>query len=517
VTTILLAGAIVHSVMSSDEDDLAMGEMLAVSATLSLRRARALRRSVLGMRSPRGRGGSFPGRARNVARDFDLGAMSIMRDYFGWSGRPPVYGERHFRTRFRMSTALFHQIYEALRDRPWWRQQVNATGRPQAYPLQKVFAAIRVLGYGEAYDRGDEYVRLSRSTIAVAVHKFVRFIIARFGPDYLRPPNDSELNEMLRRNAARGMPGCIGAIDCSHWQWRACPTALAGQFQNRKGRRTVVLETVCDEDTYIYHFYIGCAGSQNDLNVLKSSPLYHDIVSGAWPPRDKPFTLNGRTRTLLYYLADGIYPRFPFFATPHVRPTTRKELTYNRLQEALRKDVERLYAVLSCRFNVILRPARFETVAALRRAGMAVAILHNMNVKEHKHTYLSHERRAAGVTDQHDDADNEVNGGEQEPNDGAAAHEGAAAHDGEAAANDGAAAHDGEVDADGVLQPLAGDVPALQLLPGMQGATNAEGTLLHSLAARIQALDEDEHEMLQDDLIEHVWGQRGALLQPYVG
>jgi len=56
---------------------------------------------------------------------------------------------------------------------------------------------------------------------------------------------------MLRRNTARGMRCCIGAIEFSHWQWRACPAALAGQFQNRKGRQTFVLETVCDEDTYI--------------------------------------------------------------------------------------------------------------------------------------------------------------------------------------------------------------------------------------------------------------------------
>lgn len=59
VTAILLAGAVVESVMSSAEDDLAMGDMLAVSATLSLRYARALRRSVVGMRSARGCGGSF--------------------------------------------------------------------------------------------------------------------------------------------------------------------------------------------------------------------------------------------------------------------------------------------------------------------------------------------------------------------------------------------------------------------------------------------------------------------------
>ena len=122
----------------------------------------------------------------------------------------------------------------------------------------------------------------------MTVHKIVHFIIARFGPEYLRLPNDFELNKMLRHNAARGMPSCIGAINCSLWQWRACPTALAGQLQNHKGRRTVVLKTVCDEDTYIYHMYIGCAGRRNDLNVLKSSPLYHDFVMGAWPPRGKP-------------------------------------------------------------------------------------------------------------------------------------------------------------------------------------------------------------------------------------
>eukprot|EP00168_Porphyra_purpurea_P000160 TRINITY_DN10192_c0_g1_i1.p3 TRINITY_DN10192_c0_g1~~TRINITY_DN10192_c0_g1_i1.p3 ORF type:complete len:103 (+),score=10.11 TRINITY_DN10192_c0_g1_i1:131-439(+) len=102
--------------MSSNEEDLAMAEMLAVSGTLTGRRARALRRSIVGMRRWSSRGGSFPGRARNVDRDFDLGAMSIMRDYFGCAGRPPVYGERYFRLCFRMSTALFLQMYHALRD-----------------------------------------------------------------------------------------------------------------------------------------------------------------------------------------------------------------------------------------------------------------------------------------------------------------------------------------------------------------------------------------------------------------
>jgi len=51
----------------------------------------------------------------------------------------------------------------------------------------------------------------------------------------------------------------------------------------------------------------------------------------------------------------------------------------------------------------------------------------------------------------------------------------------------------------------------------VQGLANAEGTLLHSLAARMQALDENEHEMLREDLTEHIWVDRRHRLQPYVG
>jgi len=70
-----------------------------------------------------------------------------------------------------------------------------------------------------------------------------------------------------------------------------------------------VLETVCDEDTYEWHINFGAAGSNKDVDVLKFSPLYHSIVAGAWPPRTMKFTVNNRTRTMTYYLSDGIYPR----------------------------------------------------------------------------------------------------------------------------------------------------------------------------------------------------------------
>jgi len=135
-----------------------------------------------------------------------------------------------------------------VKDRPFFAQCINATGRLQAHPLQKVVAAFRVIAYGEAPDRTDEYVRLSASTIAMSVRVLMRFIMDEFGPEYLRPPTTEELQRILTRNAERCMPGCMGSLDCSRWEWRNCPKAFAVMYQNRHGKRSVVMETVCDED-----------------------------------------------------------------------------------------------------------------------------------------------------------------------------------------------------------------------------------------------------------------------------
>lgn len=79
-------------------------------------------------------------------------------------------------------------------------------------------AAFRVNAYGEAYDRPDEYVRLSRSTIGKCTKSLMEFIVRQIGPKYLCNPTDAEVTAILTRNAQRGMPGCLGSIDCSHWE-----------------------------------------------------------------------------------------------------------------------------------------------------------------------------------------------------------------------------------------------------------------------------------------------------------
>jgi len=140
-----------------------------------------------------------------------------------------------------------------VKDLPLFAQRINATGRLQAHPLRKVVATFRVITYGEAPDRTDEYVRLSASTIAMSVRELMRLIMDDFGPSYSRSPTPEELQCIVTLNAEPGMSCCVRSLDCSDCEWRKYPKAFAGMYQNRHGKHSVVMETVCNEDLWILH------------------------------------------------------------------------------------------------------------------------------------------------------------------------------------------------------------------------------------------------------------------------
>jgi len=51
------------------------------------------------------------------------------------------------------------------------------------------------------------------------------------------------------------------------------------------------------------------------------------------------------TTPVLYYVVDGICPGSAFLMAPHPKPSTEEQTKFNRLQEAIRKDMERLFGV----------------------------------------------------------------------------------------------------------------------------------------------------------------------------
>ncbi|XP_047965379.1 uncharacterized protein LOC125209843 [Salvia hispanica] len=121
-------------------------------------------------------------------------------------------------------------------------------------------------------------------------------------------------------------------------------------------------------------------GSNNDINVLQSSPIFNDECRGEGA--EISFVANGTQYRRGYYLADEIYPRWPVFVKTLRQPARAKRQYFARKQEAARKDVERAFGVLQARWAILRCPARVWHEDDVANIMVACIILHNMIIED---------------------------------------------------------------------------------------------------------------------------------------
>ncbi|XP_071739448.1 protein ALP1-like [Rutidosis leptorrhynchoides] len=137
-----------------------------------------------------------------------------------------------------------------------------------------------------------------------------------------------------------------------------------------------MLEAVASQDLWIWHAFFGMAGANNDINVLKFSPLFNTIKEGTAPPSS--FNVNGHHYDRGYYLGDGIYPDWAMLVKAPHNPIDEQRKKFKWFQESARKDIERAFGVLQGRFAMLKTPARSKDFNKIRRHMYACVVLHNM-------------------------------------------------------------------------------------------------------------------------------------------
>ncbi|GKE72271.1 ALP1-like protein [Tanacetum coccineum] len=108
----------------------------------------------------------------------------------------------------------------------------------------------------------------------------------------------------------------------------------------------ILLEAVASQDLWIWYAFFGVAGSNNDINVIRQSPLLNDLKEGKTP--EVAFMANDVHYKWGYYLTDGIYPEWSVLiqSISHPGAHDTKRIRYKQAHEAARKDVERAFGVL---------------------------------------------------------------------------------------------------------------------------------------------------------------------------
>ncbi|XP_073353886.1 uncharacterized protein [Aegilops tauschii subsp. strangulata] len=168
------------------------------------------------------------------------------------------------------------------------------------------------------------------------MYKFCQAVIEVFGPEYLRQPTAADIERLLATNAARGFPGMLGSIDCSH----------------------------------------------NDINMLQSSPVFTRLAEGHSPPVN--FEINGHQYNKGYYLADGIYPQWSTFVKTISNSQGEKRKRFAQIQESAKKDVERALGVLQPRWGIVRNPALSWDERKLWEVMTSCVIMHNMIVEDER-------------------------------------------------------------------------------------------------------------------------------------
>lgn len=211
-----------------------------------------------------------------------------------------------------MSRDLFLRIKAAVEvSNPYFVQRPDATGKLGLTCLQKCTAAIRQLAYGSPSDAMDKYVRMGDSTARKSLIEFCSTVVKLHGREYLRAPNRSDLQRLLRVAEERGFPGMLESLDCCHWQWKNCPTAWAGQYKGKKKKPSIVLEAVASYDLWIWHAFFGLPGSNNNITVLHRSPPFSDLYAGSFPLFTlKLTTTHTRRVTTLQMASILLFPRW---------------------------------------------------------------------------------------------------------------------------------------------------------------------------------------------------------------
>ena len=294
-------------------------------------------------------------RSPRVHLHHDEALQCINRDYLCMPPLIPVFNGREFDTMFRISKPRFMRMmrdFASIEDPYYVHDARDAFGRECASFEAKLLLPLKVLAYGVAPHTFRDYFQMSITLARNCCKNFNETMISLYQSEYLRLPTAKDLKAIVGLHKAQHkVDGMMGSLDCTHTWWKNCPTAWQGSFSGGKGKPSIVLEAVCDYHLFFWHTSYGYSGSLNDINILNQSHLQKGLIDGSFAAVEKesgtvPFNIGDKQFSKLFFLVDGIYPRYSRFVKGVRQPISHEEQGFTEWQESKRKDIERAFGVL---------------------------------------------------------------------------------------------------------------------------------------------------------------------------
>ncbi len=87
------------------------------------------------------------------------------------------------------------------------------------------------------------------------------------------PMNDEQFERVVGKYMTRGLPGCVGSVDCVHVGWDKCTSMYRSMYSGMEGFSSIAYELICISRKFIQSVSVGHPGSQIDKHIVRTDNL----------------------------------------------------------------------------------------------------------------------------------------------------------------------------------------------------------------------------------------------------
>lgn len=289
---------------------------------------------------------------------------------------------------------LFHTPYDVYLDlmnlatERWWEEWSDEkrcrAGKLVSSLDLKLLGALFVLAQGVTHFVCSTCSNLSEEVHRSFFQKWIRQMSSIKDEFIFMPHDDFAFQKVTEEYEARGLPGCIGSVDCVHIGWDRCPTQYKNMYSGKEGYPSVAYEVICTCRKFIQSVSCGHPGTRNDKHIAKTDPSVMQLLeSNGWLNSKAWHTIgpHGTRRTFFgaYLICDGGYHAWPCLMSPSKKGMPDSpEMRWTKNLESIRKDIEGVFGILKIRFRFLKNFNNLRTQSSIDNAFVTCCMLHNM-------------------------------------------------------------------------------------------------------------------------------------------
>ncbi|CAM4462684.1 unnamed protein product [Lepidochelys olivacea] len=256
-----------------------------------------------------------------------------------------VWDDSQWLRNFRMRKGTFMELCDLLSPA---LKRMNTRMRAALTVEKRVAIALWKLATPDSYRSVGNQFGVGKSTVGAAVMQVAHAI-----KDLLisRVVTLGNVQVIVDGFAAMGFPNCGGAIDGTHIPILA-PEHQAGEYINRKGYFSIVLQALVDHKGRFTNINVGWPGKVHDARIFRNSGLFQKLQEGTFFP-DQKITV-GDVEMPICILGDPAYPLMPWLMKPYTSSLDSSQELFNYRLSKCRMVVECAFGRLKARWRSLL-------------------------------------------------------------------------------------------------------------------------------------------------------------------